>query len=73
MAKYVVTVEETLRRSFIVEAKSSLAAENRLRDAYMDGDVVLDGNDFCHAEFGTEWEADDEDDIDRYDDLDDIL
>ena len=72
MAKFVVTVEEILRRSYIVEAKNSLAAENRLRNAYMDEDVVLDADDWCHAEFETEWEAT-EDDIRCYKNLDDVL
>lgn len=72
MAKFVVSVEEILRRNFIVEAENISKAKERLEDAYMDLNVVLDAEDWCFAEFESEGEAD-EDDLARYKNLDDIL
>lgn len=73
MAKFVVSVEEKLCRSFIVEAESSLAAKYRLFDAYFNGNISLNAEDnWLHAEIETEWEAED-DDLEYYENLDDIL
>ena len=67
--KYVVKVEETLVRHFIVEAENESEAERTLQEAYDNGWITLDYDDFygesveceCiaeprHIELYDEWE-----------------
>ena len=44
--KYVVQVVENLTRCVIVEAENRTQAENKARQAYSDGQIVLDYDDF---------------------------
>lgn len=46
MAKYIVTYEETLAKTFIIEADSAIDAEDLVRDAIKREDIVLDSSDF---------------------------
>ena len=50
MAKYIVTYEETLARTYIVEASSAREAENLAYDAVKRGRIVLDGDDYVSGE-----------------------
>ena len=50
MAKYIVTYEETLARTYIVEASSAREAENIAYDAVKRGRIVLDGDDYVSGE-----------------------
>ena len=44
--KYVVRVTETLAHTVIVEAESEWDAENKVDQAYYDGQITLDYDDF---------------------------
>lgn len=48
--KYVVKVEETLRRHFIVEADDEIEAEYRAQEAYDNGWIVLDYDDYAESD-----------------------
>ena len=50
--KYGVRITETLARTVIVEADSFEKAEDKVRDAYKEGRVILDADDFSDVEFG---------------------
>ena len=44
--KYLVEVVETLSRHVIVDAENLVQAEEKVRQAYIDGQIVLDYDDF---------------------------
>ena len=49
--KYKVNVEELLSRIVEVEAESEEEAENKVREMYMNEDIVLDASDFQSVEY----------------------
>lgn len=58
MAKYAITYEETLARTYIVEADNYEDAYNIIYDATTDADIVLDADDFKEWDiFGNEADA----------------
>ena len=46
MAKYAIRVEEVLGKTIVVEADNVLEAVNKVEDAVISGEVVLDYNDY---------------------------
>lgn len=50
MAKYIVTYEETLARSFIVEADNPNDAHWKIIDAVEIGDIILTADDYVCGE-----------------------
>lgn len=58
MKRYYVSVTETLNKVVSVDADSKKDAEEKVRDAYRDCDIVLDSDDF--AEEIIEVEEDDQ-------------
>lgn len=44
--KYIVKVVETLSRHVIVDAENLVQADEKVRQAYIDGQIVLDYDDF---------------------------
>lgn len=58
MKRYYVSVTETLNKVVSVDAESKKDAEEKVRDAYRDCDIVLDSDDF--AEEIIEVEEDDQ-------------
>lgn len=50
MTKYIVTYEETLSKSFIVEADNVSIAENMVYNAIKNGTAVLDSSDYCSGD-----------------------
>ena len=48
--KYIIKIEETLAKCVIVEARNPDEAVKIAEDAYVDGKVVLDYDDFCEAD-----------------------
>lgn len=57
--KYLVRVAETLARTVIVEANSMEEAEDKVDQAYDDGQIVLDYDDFSEYEIEVRKEATD--------------
>ena len=51
MHKYLVEITETLQRQFDVEAASKEEAEKIANMMYLNGDVVLNAEDFVDAQF----------------------
>lgn len=49
--KYKVNVEELLSRIMEVEADSEDEAEDKVREMYMNEDIVLDASDFKSVEY----------------------
>ena len=49
--KYKVNVEELLSRIVEVEAESEEEAEDKVREMYMNEDIVLDASDFLSVEY----------------------
>lgn len=49
--KYKVNVEELLSRIVEVEADSDEEAEDKVREMYMNEDIVLDASDFQSVEY----------------------
>ena len=49
--KYKVNVEELLSRIVEVEAESEEEAEDKVREMYMNEDIVLDASDFQSVEY----------------------
>ena len=49
--KYKVNVEELLSRIVEVEAKNEEEAEEKVREMYMNEDIVLDASDFQSVEY----------------------
>ena len=49
--KYKVNVEELLSRIIEVEADSEEEAEDKVREMYMNEDIVLDASDFQGVEY----------------------
>ena len=49
--KYKVNVEELLSRIVEVEAENKEEAEERVREMYMNEDIVLDASDFQGVEY----------------------
>ena len=49
--KYKVNVEELLSRIVEVEADSENEAEDKVREMYMNEDIVLDASDFKSVEY----------------------
>lgn len=49
--KYKVNVEELLSRIVEVEADSENEAEDKVREMYMNEDIVLDASDFQSVEY----------------------
>ena len=49
--KYKVNVEELLSRTVEVEADSENEAEDKVREMYMNEDIVLDASDFQSVEY----------------------
>lgn len=72
MAKYLVRVEEILSRSFVVEADNAEEAKNKLNNAYMNENFILDGNDWIDCTIENEGKADAWD-IENYDHLEEYL
>lgn len=54
MAKFAVTVTETLCKTLIVEASDFDAACGKIERAYMMGEIVLDAEDFFDTEITAE-------------------
>lgn len=48
--KYLVSIEEVLRKEVEVEAASSEEAERKVRKAYQAADIVLSGDDFAYSD-----------------------
>lgn len=46
MAKYAIRVEEVLGKTIVVKADNVLEAVNKVEDAVISGEVVLDYNDY---------------------------
>ncbi|KKN71233.1 hypothetical protein LCGC14_0422760 [marine sediment metagenome] len=51
MDEYEVEIEETLSRIVTVEAENSDDAEDKVREDYGNGDIVLDSDDFQDVNF----------------------
>lgn len=49
--KYKVNIEELLSRIVEVEANSEEEAENKVREMYMNENIVLDAGDFKEVEY----------------------
>ena len=49
--KYKVNVEELLSRIVEVEAENEKEAEDKVREKYMNEDIVLDASDFQSVEY----------------------
>lgn len=49
--KYKVNIEELLGRIVEVEANNEKEAEEKVRDLYMNEDIVLDASDFKSVEY----------------------
>lgn len=47
MKRYIVRVEETLARSWVVEAESEDEAYKKISSAHHDGEIVLDYDDYA--------------------------
>lgn len=58
MNKYVITIEETLCRTIVVNADSDENAYRKVEELYHSGDIVLSADDFVGVEF---YENDEED------------
>ena len=60
---YRVVVTEILRKTVLVEARSSEEAHRRASDAWQNGEYLLDGKDFDGAEFHVlgEWDGEEGD------------
>jgi DpnD/PcfM-like protein len=51
MAEYTIEITETLRTQISVDAESPEAAEEKVRQDYRDGDIVLDASDYAGVDF----------------------
>ncbi len=49
--KYLCRIKETLVRTVVVEADSNDEAEDKLRDVYDEGKIMLDGSNYSETEF----------------------
>ena len=49
--KYKVNIEERLRRIVEVEAENKEEAEEKIREMYMNEEIVLDASDFQSVEY----------------------
>ena len=56
--EYKVLITETLQKAVIVEAASEQEAHQRARDAWMNGEYILDADSFQGVEFHVAGEAD---------------
>ncbi len=54
MKKYEVTIYETLSRSVEVEANDVDEAREKVRNMYIDEEIVLDSSDYVDTEFEVE-------------------
>jgi len=54
MKKYEVTIYETLSRSVEIEAKDVDEAREKVRNMYIDEEIVLDSSDYVDTEFEVE-------------------
>lgn len=57
MKKYLVKVTETLARHVIIEAENDEDAANKVEDAYSEGKIVLDYDDYSDCEVTCKGEA----------------
>lgn len=57
--KYVVHITEKLQKGFIVDADSFSEAEDKVKNAYKNEQIVLDSQDYIGYEIECESEADD--------------
>lgn len=55
MAKYSVTIEETLCRTINVEADSQQDAIEKVKKQYKNENIVLNGDDFSEVVFGVSY------------------
>ena len=66
--KYLVTIEETLSKTVLVEANSEEEAVDIVEDKYRHADIILDSENFCDKEITAKLSTHD-DDISLYDEV----
>lgn len=54
MAKYVVTITETLEKQITVDADNGDEAIEKVRDRYRASKIILDADDFTNVVFGVD-------------------
>ena len=53
LKEYDITIEETLKKTVTVAATSQEIAEEMIREAYFNGEYILDSEDFSEVDFKT--------------------
>lgn len=66
--KYLVTIEEILSKTVLIEAESEEEAIDIVEDKYRKADIVLDSENFCDKEITARLSTHD-DDINLYDEV----
>lgn len=66
--KYLVTIEETLSKTVLIEAESEEEAVDIVEDKYRNADIILDSENFCDKEITARLSTHD-DDISLYEEI----
>lgn len=66
--KYLVTIEETLSKTVLIEASSEEEAVNIVEDKYRRAEIILDCENFCNKEITARLSTHD-DDVSLYEEV----